>query len=127
MVLANMSHKGAYGDHISLQAMGNVYNEKLVVISSLGPDVQKIISPQNSKPIAPFTLAHFPENDGIQNVCLRVPDYTVQTKVNCVEKDLDNILKQHDFNPNDENILESHAYKNGVISQGHAVEEISGN
>ena len=88
MVFENMSHKGACGDHITLQAMGNVYNEKLVVISLLGP--------QNSEPIAPFTLAHFTENDSIQYVCLRVPDNTVQTKVNCVEKDSDNILKQHD-------------------------------
>ena len=51
----------------------------------------------------------------------------MQSKVNCVEKDSDNVLKQHDFNPNDNNISESHAYKNGVIFQDHAVEEISGN
>ena len=44
-----------------------------------------------------------------------------------MEKDSDNILKQHNFNTNDNNILESHAYKNGVISEDHAVEEISGN
>ena len=124
--LANMSHNGAYGDHITLQAMANVYNVELVVTSSLGPDAQTIISPQNSEPIASFTLGHLAENDGIHYACLRVPDNTVQSKVNCAEKDSDNVLKQHDFNPNDNNISESHAYKNGVISQDHAVEEISG-
>ena len=67
-----MSHNGAYGDHIALQAMANVYNVELVVISSLGPDAQTIISPQNSEPIASFTLGHFAENDGIHYVCLRV-------------------------------------------------------
>ena len=125
--LATMSHNGAYGEHITLQAMANVYNVELVVISSLGPDAQTIISPQNSEPIAAFTLGHFAENEGIHCVCLTVPDNTVQSKVNCVEKYSDNILKQHDFIPSDNNILESKAYKNGVISQDHAVEEISGN
>ena len=74
--LANISHKGAYG-----------------------PDAQTIISPQNSEPIASFTLGHFAENEGIHYVCIRVPDNTAQSKVNCVEKVSDNILKQHDFNP----------------------------
>ena len=95
--LENMTHNGAYGDHITLQATANVYNVELVA----------------------QTIIHY--------VCLRVPENTVQSKVNCVEKDSDNILKQHDFNPNDNNILESHAYKNGVISKDHTVEKISGN
>ena len=39
--LPNMSHNGAYGDHVTLQAMANVYNVELVVISSLGPGAHK--------------------------------------------------------------------------------------
>ena len=81
--LANMSHNSVYGDNITLQAMANVYNVELVVISSFWPDAQTMISPQNSKPIASFTLGHFAENDGIHYVCPRVPDNTVQSKVNC--------------------------------------------
>lgn len=94
--------------------MANVYNLKLVVISSLGPDRQTIISPQNLEPIASFTLGHFAENEDTHYVCQRVPDNTMQSKVNCVEKDSDNILKQHEFNANDNNILESQAYRIGI-------------
>ena len=71
-----MSHNDAYGEHITLQAMANVCSVELVVISSLGPGAQTIISPQNSEPIASFTLGHFAENDSTHYVCLRVPENT---------------------------------------------------
>lgn len=68
--LASMSQNGAYGDQITLQAMADLYNVELIVISSLGQDAQTVISPQHAHPFASYTLGHFAEDDGIHYVCL---------------------------------------------------------
>ena len=68
--LTLMSENRVYRDHITLQAIANIHNVELIVISSLGPDAQTVISPQHSTPIVSLTLGHFAEDHGAHYVCL---------------------------------------------------------
>ena len=69
--LAGMAQNFSFGDQITLQAVANLFQIELIIVSSLGPEGQVIISPQNSVPIARFTLGHFAEDEGIHYVCLQ--------------------------------------------------------
>jgi len=68
--LASMAQNGTYGDQITLQAVANLFNVEIVIISTLGPNAKTVISPQFSTPFASLTLGHFAEDQGIHYVCL---------------------------------------------------------
>jgi len=68
--LSNMINNGTYGDQLTLQAVANLYQVKLVIVSSLGPDGIVHVLPQYSAPISSFAVGHFSEQDGIHYVSL---------------------------------------------------------
>lgn len=70
--LISMAQNGTYGDQITLQAVANLFNVEIVIISTLGPNAKTVISPQFSTPFASLTLGHFAEDQGIHYVCLTV-------------------------------------------------------
>lgn len=81
--LANMASDSTYGDHITLQAFANMFNVKVIIISSLGPEGKVIILPWNSDPIAQVTLGHYAEDQGTHYVCLQEID--ASNEINCGE------------------------------------------
>ena len=62
--LQSMARNGTYGDHITLQAIANLFNVQLVIYSTLGTLVTQTITPVNGCPIATFYLGHFAEGAG---------------------------------------------------------------
>ena len=86
--LASMAQNGTYGDHITLQAVANLYNVELVIISTLGPDARTVISPEFSTPFATLVLGHFAEDQGIHYVSLSALNQGYTN--NSVELDNDN-------------------------------------
>lgn len=68
--LQNLARNGTYGDQITLQAISDIFNLKLIIVSTLGPEATVVISSQHSLPTATFTLGHFSENEGTHYVCL---------------------------------------------------------
>ena len=86
--LASMAQNGTYGDHITLQAVANLYNVELVIISTLGPDARTVISPEFSTPFATLVLGHFAEDKGIHYVSLSALNQGYTN--NSVELDNDN-------------------------------------
>ncbi|XP_068731120.1 uncharacterized protein [Montipora capricornis] len=68
--LTSIAQNGTYGDQITLQAVANLFNVEIVIISTLGPNAKTVISPQFSIPFASLTLGHFAEDQGIHYVCL---------------------------------------------------------
>ena len=79
--LAGMAQNSSFGDQITLQAVANLFQIELIIVSSLGPEAQVTISPQNSVPTARFTLGHFAEDEGIHYVCLQHLDPSVSESV----------------------------------------------
>ena len=65
--LHNMAQSGRYGDHITLQAVSDLYN---IEISSLGHYARTVIQPQEYEPITRFCLGHFVEGDSEHYVAL---------------------------------------------------------
>ena len=63
-----MARNGTYGDHITLQAIANLFNVQLVIYSTLGTLATQTITPVNGCPIATFYLGHFAEGAGEQVV-----------------------------------------------------------
>ena len=68
--LQSMARNGTYGDHITLQAITNLFNVQLVIYSTLGTLATQTITPVNGCPIATFYLGHFAEGAGEHYVCL---------------------------------------------------------
>ena len=68
--LQSMARNGAFGDHITLQAIANLFNVQLVIYSTLGTLATQTITPVNGCPIATFYLGHFAEGAGEHYVCL---------------------------------------------------------
>lgn len=69
--LASMTQTGTYGDHITLQAVANLYLVRIKIISTLGSEAEVIIAPQNGLPITTIVLGHMAENHGIHYLCLQ--------------------------------------------------------
>ena len=65
-----MARNGTFGDHITLQAIANLFNVQLVIYSTLGTLATQTITPVNGCPIATFYLGHFAEGAGEHYVCL---------------------------------------------------------
>ena len=68
--LASMAADGTFGDHLTLQAIANLFLIEIHVYSSLGPGATQTISPLNGFPIATFSVGHFAEGNGEHYVCL---------------------------------------------------------
>ena len=69
--LTSMAQNGTYRDQITLQAVANLFNMEIVIISTLGSNAKTVISPQFSTPFASLTLGHFVGDQGIHYyVCL---------------------------------------------------------
>lgn len=68
--LASMAQNGEYGDQITLQAVAEIFNIEIVVVSSLGPDATAVIAPTSSTPMAQLQLGHFAEGHGEHYVCV---------------------------------------------------------
>ena len=68
--LQSMARNGTYGDHITLQAIANLFNVQLVIYSTLGTLATQTITPVNGCPIATFYLGHFAEGAREHYVCL---------------------------------------------------------
>lgn len=68
--LQQMARDGTYGDQLTLQAIADMFNVQLDIISSSGEDYTTHIMPQYSQPIATFALGHFTEDHGMHYVSL---------------------------------------------------------
>ena len=68
--LQAMARNGTYGDQITLQAVVDLYNIEIVVVSTLGPDATVVISPSFSTPTARVQLGHYAENHGEHYICV---------------------------------------------------------
>lgn len=69
--LSTMENDGTFGDHITLQAVADIFLVQITVYSSLGPAATQVISPHNGiNPIAYFSVGHFAEGMGEHYVCL---------------------------------------------------------
>jgi len=68
--LQQMITHDTYGDQLTLQAIANLYQIQLDIISSLGEDHATHIVPQDSEPVAIFALGHFREDHGMHYVSL---------------------------------------------------------
>ena len=64
-----MAQQGTYRDQIILQAVANLFNMEVVIISTLRRNAKTLISPQFSIPFASLTLGHFAGDQGIHYVC----------------------------------------------------------
>jgi hypothetical protein len=86
--LHNMSRKGTFGDHVTLIAIACTYNVQFVVLSSLGEEATRLISPNmnssydDSLPTA--FLGHFAEGQGTHYVGL-LPD-NPETLTNLIQR-----------------------------------------
>ena len=68
--LASMAQNGEYEDQITLQAVAEIFNIDILVVSSLGPDATAVIAPTSSIPMAQIRLGHFAEGHGEHYVCV---------------------------------------------------------
>ena len=68
--LQQMISDGTYGDQLTLQAIANLYQIQLDIISSSGEDHATHIVPQDSEPVATLALGHFSEDRGMHYVSL---------------------------------------------------------
>ena len=68
--LQQMISDGTYGNQLTLQAITNLYQIQLNIISSSGEDHATHIVPQDSKPVATFKLGHFSEHHGMHCMSL---------------------------------------------------------
>ena len=68
--LQQMIADGTYGDQLTLQAIANLYQIQLDIISSSGEDHATHIVPQDSESVAMFALGHFSEDHGMHYVSL---------------------------------------------------------
>ena len=123
-----MAQNSTYGDHLSLQAMTNLYLVEIIVFSSLGPEGRTVISPQNCEPVAQVFLGHFSEDEGIHYVCL-VANRVHQESDEETRKENENILEdgeenEHEQQNDHENGIENDAVlsndeQNFKISENH--------
>ena len=65
-----MRLNGTYGDHIISDAISQIYNVYIQVISSLGPQATVNINQENGRQA--IVLEHYAEGQGDHYVCLRV-------------------------------------------------------
>ena len=63
-LLYEMSLEGTYGDEIALRAIENIFNVKVVVISTLGERGRMNILSQHNLPIGLILLGQFAESQG---------------------------------------------------------------
>ena len=68
--LASIAQNGTYGDKITLQAVSNLFNVEIVIISTLGQNAKTVISPQFCIPFASLTLDNFLEAAHSKCPCL---------------------------------------------------------
>ena len=73
--LDKMKQSGTYGDHITLTAIACLYKVIFIILSTLGIEGTRIISPlkdsQFSKKYKLFLLGHYAEHQGSHYVCLK--------------------------------------------------------
>lgn len=65
-----MAQNGEYGDQITLQAVAEIFNTEILVVSFPGPDATAVIAPTSSIPMAQIRLGHFAEGHGEHYVCV---------------------------------------------------------
>ena len=109
--LNTMAQNLTYGDQLTLQALANLHLVEIIVVSSLGPEVRTVISPQNCEPVARVFLGHFSEDEGIHYVCL--------VATNRVNQESDEETNSSEGNENiledsEENEHEQNHYENGI-------------
>ena len=68
--LASMAQNGEYGDQITLQTVGEIFNIEILVVSSLGPDETAVIAPTSSIPMGQIQLGHFAKGHGEYYLCV---------------------------------------------------------
>ena len=71
--LIRMVRDRTHGDQLTLQAVSNIYNVQINLVSSLGEDARVLIQPNssdNDRRIEPITLGHFAEGHGEHFVAL---------------------------------------------------------
>ena len=64
-----MRLNGTYGDHITLDAISQMYNVHIQVISSLGPQATANNNQENGRQT--MVLGHYAEGQGDHYVCLK--------------------------------------------------------
>ncbi|XP_046565277.1 OVARIAN TUMOR DOMAIN-containing deubiquitinating enzyme 10-like [Haliotis rubra] len=70
--ISGMLDDGTYGDHITLQAVSDMFNINIIVHSSLGIDATVTIVPTHSVAIDTLNLGHFAEEEGEHYVALQL-------------------------------------------------------
>ena len=68
--LSIMTRETTYGDQITLNAIANIFDVTLRIISSLGADAMTVIVPRQVSSTGEITLGHYDENNGIHYVVL---------------------------------------------------------
>ena len=62
--LRQMETDGTYGDEITLRAISNIFNVRIIVVSTLGQRGRVEILPENAIPFGRIILGHFAEGHG---------------------------------------------------------------
>ncbi|XP_071083861.1 uncharacterized protein [Haliotis cracherodii] len=70
--ISGMLEEGTYGDHITLQAVSDMFNVDIIVHSSLGGDATVNIVPAYSVATQTISLGHFAEEEGEHYVALQL-------------------------------------------------------
>jgi len=93
-----MARDKTYGDHLTLQAMADMFNVQLDIISSSGEDYTTHIMPQFCQPIATFALGHFTEDHGMHYVRLtETYDHRISNSRNMEMDEDQNQSDKHDI------------------------------
>lgn len=84
--LTRMAREFEYGDHITLQAMSQLYHVQIIVVSTLNSHTT-LISPDGSTNISDnipiITLGHYPENAGEHYVALQNDKEMLNRIISC--------------------------------------------
>ncbi|MES9901347.1 MAG: hypothetical protein ABW168_01535 [Sedimenticola sp.] len=73
--LSCMKNEGTYGDHVTLQALADVYNMQILVVSSQGPEHATFVGTDNYIPDIPLlALGHYPEDNGQHYVSVSITE-----------------------------------------------------
>ena len=75
MYLHTMARDGTFGDHITLQRISEIYNVDILVISNLGPEVTRLVSPSTRQDFSRsiLLLGHLGEGCG-EHLSLSSPE-----------------------------------------------------
>ena len=102
--LKQMARDGTYGDQLTLQAIADMFNVQLDIISSSGEDYTTHTIPQYSAPIATLALGHFTE-DHVMHYASLTESHDREDQ-NQEEESSVGMSKNKDFNPGDSETLD---------------------